>query len=628
MGSKIARMQKKASVFMKDPKKKMREWWDKWWDFWEDFKFDHPWKARSLQYGVLALVILIAHILFGILSDMFNVDYFRYPLNEAFRYPFNLTANLTINRTPNMQETEIYVAEMYADNARSILCALVGSEAAIVAIVVSLTLIAIELTASAYSPRVIKISLKNPDMWILLGIYGGAIFSSILILKQLPYESWFPTEDLSLAFWLGVFSYAALVPYLRNIPQLLDPTNIVRRVSADIEKDKLFLKYIKDLKEANDQKETSKEDEKNPIRPLLDIVYRSISNYDLETVRNALGQIVELAKIVINEYSPYNAPGKDNEKLLKKQKRFLKDFCDPLRRISRLAASKDDEESTIVVIKTLQTFGEETAGKRLNFATERVADTLAAVGKISAGKGKAFKDAVKEVAKSLEELGKAAAKENLNDAVKQVALTLGDVGAIYAGKGKELEDAVTQTASSLGAVGKLAAEKGKGFDEATGEIAKALGAVGVSAAGSILENVTQDAVKNLLDIGNKAKEKELKYAPKNVISSLTSIGAKAAEKKLEFATLDTVSGLDSFIDAKFEPRMSQIARALQAVGEATIENDLEEPTKTAVCSLLRLKKLANNENLNIAINDADKCINELLTKSKNEIVKIAIDKCK
>ncbi|MBE9593201.1 MAG: DUF2254 domain-containing protein, partial [Proteobacteria bacterium] len=271
-------------------------------------------------------------------------------------------------------------AEMYADNARSILCTLVGSEAAIVAIVVSLTLIAIEFTASEYSPRVIDISLKNPDMWILLSIYGVAIFSSIILLKQLPYESRFPTEDVSFAFWLGVFSYVALVPYLRNTIRLFDPTNIVRLVAADIEKDKL-LKYIKDLNETSKKDETkTSEDfhpptkdsakktsrnkgdteghEENLIQSLLDIVYRSINKYDLETVRNGLEQIEDLAKKVIDAYNRDNALGKDNEKLLKKQMRFSKHFCDPLRRISRLAASKDDEESTIEVIKTLQTFGE------------------------------------------------------------------------------------------------------------------------------------------------------------------------------------------------------------------------------------------------------------------------------
>jgi hypothetical protein len=146
----------------------MGEWWDNWWGCWENFKFKYPKTACSLQYFCLFLfVFLLGHVL----SGMANHVYFRYPFNDTSRHPFSVTANLTINGT-----TETYAAEMYADNARSILCTLVGCEAAIVAIVVSLTLIAIELTASEYSPRVIDISLRNLDMWILLSIYGISIF--------------------------------------------------------------------------------------------------------------------------------------------------------------------------------------------------------------------------------------------------------------------------------------------------------------------------------------------------------------------------------------------------------------------------------------------------------------------
>ena len=627
MGNKIrASMPEEESESMKDPKKKKCDWRHNWWDCWDKFKFEHPWWGCSLQYGGLALlVLLVGHILSGIISDMADVDYFRYPLSETFRHPFNLTANLTINKSAGMHTIETYAAEMYADNARSILCTLVASEAAIVAIVVSLTLIAIELTASAYSPRVIKISLRNPDMWLLLLIYGIAIFSSIILLKQLPYESGFPTEDVSFAFWFGVFSYVALVPYMWNIPLLLDPTHIVKRVSADIAKDKL-LKYINDLKETSMTNGDTEGHEENPIQPILDIVYRSINNYDLETVRNGLEQIVKLAKNVIDAYSQDNALEKDNEKLL--NKRFSKHFCDPLRRISRLAASKDDEESTREVIKTLQSIGEKTADKQLNAATEQVAETLGAVGEISAGKGKAFEDAVTQVAESLEEVGNAAAKKKLNDAVERVASTLGDVGAIYAEKGKDLEAAVTQTASALGAVGKMAAKNGKIFDIATQEVAKALGRVGVSAARSELQNAAKDAVKNLLDIEREAKANELEYTPLAVVISLEAVGIAVANNNLEYATLDVVSAFFSLIDEKSEFLMRKIARALQVVGNATIEkSNLKDSTKVAVCSLIRLKTVAEKNNLKEAQNDAETYISEW-SKSNSKTVQNAIDNCK
>ena len=106
-------------------------------DWWMSFESRHLWIARLFVYSTcLAVVVLVCFSLFRYFN-LFHTD---------------------------------------ADSARYMLSALVQSQAAIVAIVITLTLIAVQLTASAYSPRVIDIFKKNPDMWILLGCYGVSIF--------------------------------------------------------------------------------------------------------------------------------------------------------------------------------------------------------------------------------------------------------------------------------------------------------------------------------------------------------------------------------------------------------------------------------------------------------------------
>jgi uncharacterized membrane protein len=142
-----------------------------------------------------------------------------------------------------------------ANSARYMLSALVQSQAAIVAIVVSLTLIAVQLSASAYSPRVIDIFKKNPDMWILLGFYGLSIFYGLFILKLLEgaegdfvsqsaiWPSFYPPLSLehgvSFAYWLGAFTFVILISYMLNIMDLLKPENIINRLSKGISRDKL-----------------------------------------------------------------------------------------------------------------------------------------------------------------------------------------------------------------------------------------------------------------------------------------------------------------------------------------------------------------------------------------------------
>ena len=181
-----------------------------------------------------------------------------------------------------------------ATSARYMLSALVQAQAAIVAIVISLTLIAVQFTASAYSPRVIDIfksPKQNPDFWILIGFYGVSIFYGLLLLKLVEgatgelvnqsaiWPSFYPLISLehgvSMAYWLGIFTFIILVPYLWNILDLLKPENIINRLKIDITKDTLL------------------NSEEDPIQPITDIVHGSIMKYDIATTRVGLKAVTE-----------------------------------------------------------------------------------------------------------------------------------------------------------------------------------------------------------------------------------------------------------------------------------------------------------------------------------------------
>lgn len=82
------------------------------------------------------------------------------------------------------------------DSARYMLSALVQSEAAIVALVVTLSLVAVQLAAQSYSARVIEVFRRTPDLWILMGIYGIAIFYGLGVLKLI--EKVNPTVNLQI----------------------------------------------------------------------------------------------------------------------------------------------------------------------------------------------------------------------------------------------------------------------------------------------------------------------------------------------------------------------------------------------------------------------------------------------
>ena len=417
-------MQDKKENFtglVKTIKNKVHDWW---------VSYNRKlWTARIFVYGFLLLLVIFVGAILFTHFNLFHTD---------------------------------------ADSARYMLSALVQSQAAIVAIVITLTLIAVQLTASAYSPRVIDIFKKNPDMWILLGCYGVSIFYGFIVLKLVEgAEGEFVSQRViwslgrvsisfefcvSLAYWLGAFTFVTLFPYMLDVIRLLKPESIIKRLAIKITKGNIL---------------NSKED---PIQPIVDIIHGSIMKYDLETIRVGLKTVTERVTEIIDS---------DAEKEISMR------FCAHLERVGRLAISREDEHSTVEVIKNLENFGKSTAERGLEDATLQAATSLGLIGSTAAEKG--LKLGAWEAVESLKRVGITATEKGLEIATLLAAWSLGEVGKAATEKG--LEESAQSAAWSLGGVGKAATEKG--LEVATEQAAKSLIAVGIAAVKKGLEGVTR-----------------------------------------------------------------------------------------------------------------------------------------
>jgi len=381
------------------------------------------------------------------------------------------------------------------------LSALVQSQAAIVAIVITLTLIAVQLTASAYSPRVIDIFKKNPDMWILLGCYGVSIFYGFLVLKLVEgaegefvscVSIWFEFY-VSLAYWLGAFTFVALFPYMLNIIRLLKPESIIKRLAIEITKDKII------------------NSEEDPIQPIMDIIHGSIMKYDLETTRVGLKKVTEQVIEIID---------------LNDEEKILKSFCGHLERVIRLAIRKEDEESTIEVVKNLENFGKAVAERELEKATSQAVKSLEVVGRAFAEKD--FGDATREVVVSLGEIGRVSAGKGLEDAVWDVAVFLEAVGKVA--KKKDLVGAEFEVIESLKTVGRIATEKR--LKTATERIVKALLAVRQIAEKVVASNLAGLTLLNeeIVEIAIQDYESELKEQDRDAFKKFMEIYKQEVER--------------------------------------------------------------------------------------------------
>ncbi|RLI82511.1 hypothetical protein DRP07_05100, partial [Archaeoglobales archaeon] len=177
-----------------------------------------------------------------------------------------------------------------AENERYILSALVQSEAAILAIVISASLIAMQLAASFYTPRVIEIfkSFKeNPDLYALIFLYIITMGHTLLVLKSIDESGGELTEKLKIStifsFSLGISCFSALIPYVTRLISLLKPSTIINVLSSRITEFKVVEGY-KNVKEGDVISD-------DPFQPIVDIILGAMKKYDHETTKNGLKAI-------------------------------------------------------------------------------------------------------------------------------------------------------------------------------------------------------------------------------------------------------------------------------------------------------------------------------------------------
>ncbi len=222
------------------------------------------------------------------------------------------------------------------DSARYMLSALIQSEAAIVALVVTLSLVAVQLAAQSYSARVIEVFRRTPDLWILMGIYGIAIFYGLGVLKMIENPQVGRVSNLeghiAFSYYLGVFAFAALVPYILKMFEMLKPSTVINMLAEGITKENILLAFKID----DETGQSVIEVDKDPIQPIIDILRGSLEKYDYETIRFGLRKIDERTNNLFEKES-FN----DEQE----EEKISKHIFDHLIRIGRLAASKEDDES-------------------------------------------------------------------------------------------------------------------------------------------------------------------------------------------------------------------------------------------------------------------------------------------
>ncbi|WP_209614657.1 DUF2254 family protein [Methanolobus bombayensis] len=409
--------------------------------------FDKPaWINRTLFYATIFASITLAFIIvFGI----FNLTFpnFTFP-NNAIDY----------------------------DNERYLLSALVQSLAATIALVITLSLVAVQLAAQSYSARVIDVYKRNPDMWILLCIYIFTIFYGLGLTKiiGLGILGNYMEGAIFVAYFMGFFAFVCLVPYMLKTLDLLKPSTVIKLLAEEITKEKI----LEALENDGDIVE------KDPMQSIVDMVNRAILYDDYETAKNGINAIKKSITCII----------KSNHFNEHEEKKMSFYMFQHVQRLGIHSINKKNEESTNSIIICLEELGHEAVKQNRRWILK---DAVTALGII----------------------GVKAAEEELKITIEKAEKTLGKIG-VHASE-KRLHTGSINAIRELGKVGTIAVEKKLYWIEviAVDEIKK----VGVKAEEEKLVEAAIEAAKKLKNIGVKAIDKEREGVVSTVSKALDEI---------------------------------------------------------------------------------------------------------
>ncbi|MCX9014676.1 MAG: hypothetical protein OIN89_07775 [Candidatus Methanoperedens sp.] len=217
------------------------------------------------------------------------------------------------------------------NSALYLLSAMAQALAAILAIVIGFSFVAVQLSAQIGSPRVFDLILKGRALWLLLVLYGFSIIYDLLLLRILPeknIDNIFLVNSINLSIFLTFISFISLFPYAYNTIERLKPEKIIQAI----------------IKINSDNEEALKRD---VILPIVDIMDKAINANDPHTLKVGLDELEKLNVDIIN-----SKIDKSEYKL-----EIVKYYSGKISRLVENAFNQNDEDSVIEITESLKNIG-------------------------------------------------------------------------------------------------------------------------------------------------------------------------------------------------------------------------------------------------------------------------------
>lgn len=186
-----------------------------------------------------------------------------------------------------------YSSDIDVTSARCLLSASFQGLVAVLAIVVTLTLIGVQIASTTYTPRIIGDSInpsRNPYFLGLLILYVSSMLYDLFVLSWIQRIDYVKHTDYSLL--LSSLCIIYLIPYIYNTFQQVKPTTPMTNIRKDIKQYK---------------KGVSGKDLKDRVIPQLDsIIASAFKKGDYQTFKEGIDTYISIAPEIVEKtkYSP------------------------------------------------------------------------------------------------------------------------------------------------------------------------------------------------------------------------------------------------------------------------------------------------------------------------------------
>ena len=123
-----------------------------------------------------------------------------------------------------------------ADASRAILAAIATSMVTVAGVVFSITIVALSLTSTQYSPRVLRNFMRDRPTQVVLGVFMGVFAYCLIVLRTIrgaDYGDFIPSLAVLAGMVYALVGVALLIYFIHHVAQSIQAASILARISHD-----------------------------------------------------------------------------------------------------------------------------------------------------------------------------------------------------------------------------------------------------------------------------------------------------------------------------------------------------------------------------------------------------------